>query len=266
MNDTPEDRGPRLRSRRKPPPLIEVTVAERLEITPRLLRLSLEGPGLEPMLAEPAASVRLLVPSPGTDVLVLPEWNGNEFLLPGGTRPALRTFTPLRSHESGRLDIEIVRHPGGVVSSWAETVVPGSPAAISGPGRGFEPPENATTYHLLGDETALPAIGQLLEFLPTDKRIEVYAEVFGDDAIRPLPEHPGATIIWLVAGEGDQPCARLVAAATDLTELSETDHVWAAGEAASVQAIRKQLFNERGLARQHATVRGYWKPDRTPTS
>jgi NADPH-dependent ferric siderophore reductase len=38
--------------------------------------------------------------------------------------------------------------------------------------------------------------------------------------------------------------------------------VWAAGEAAAVQRIRRHLFEERSMARAHTTVRGYWKHGR----
>ena len=38
--------------------------------------------------------------------------------------------------------------------------------------------------------------------------------------------------------------------------------VWAAGEAAAVQRIRRHLFEQRGLTRTQAVVRGYWKHGR----
>ena len=38
--------------------------------------------------------------------------------------------------------------------------------------------------------------------------------------------------------------------------------VWAAGEAAAVQRIRRYLFDERRDARDRTTVRGYWKHGR----
>jgi NADPH-dependent ferric siderophore reductase len=41
--------------------------------------------------------------------------------------------------------------------------------------------------------------------------------------------------------------------------------VWAAGEAAAMQRIRKHLFDERNAPRDHTTVRGYWKHGRTAT-
>ena len=39
-----------------------------------------------------------------------------------------------------------------------------------------------------------------------------------------------------------------------------------AGEAAAVQRIRHHLFDERGLSRSHAVVRGYWKHGRGSVS
>ena len=241
--------------------MTEAALVARREVTPRLLRLTFEGTAIDEMVVEPAASVRLLVPSPGAGELVLPTWNGNEFLLPGEVRPALRTFTPLSAGATDRLDLEIVRHPGGVVSQWAEQAAVGAPAALSGPGRGADFGE-ATVFHLLGDETAVPAISQLLDMLAHSATIQVHAEVDHESAIQDLPEHPGCSIEWFVREPTTPPGARLVAAAAALGELAPTCHVWAAGEAASMQAIRKHLFNERGLDRAQATVRGYWKPER----
>ena len=62
--------------------------------SPRLRRVTLGGPELDGFTLElPAASARLLLPEPGAG-LVVPEWTGNEFLLPDGGRPAIRTLTP----------------------------------------------------------------------------------------------------------------------------------------------------------------------------
>ena len=69
----------------------------------------------------------------------MPAWNGNEFLLPDGRRPAIRTFTPRRvDPEALELDLEIVVHGGGVgVRVGGGGRRPATPAAISGPGRGY---------------------------------------------------------------------------------------------------------------------------------
>jgi NADPH-dependent ferric siderophore reductase len=44
--------------------------------------------------------------------------------------------------------------------------------------------------------------------------------------------------------------------------LGAEARVWAAGEAAAMQRIRRHLFEERELPRRHAVVRGYWKAGR----
>lgn len=252
------------RIRREPPPLVPVTVTARDELSPRMLQFTFEGDGLRSLGdAEPASSVRLLVPSPGTDELVIPEWNGNEFLMPDGERPTLRTFTPLRiDRDAGRLDLQIVRHPGGAVSAWAEDASPGDPAAISGPGSGYTIDSDAEHFILLGDETATPAIGDLLTALPHDVTVEAHIEIDRPDDKIPLPQHPGASLTWHARPDGDAPGATIVAVAQGLDALPDTTRLWAAGEAASMQAIRNHLFKTLGVPRSQTSIRGYWKPAR----
>jgi NADPH-dependent ferric siderophore reductase len=232
-------------------------------VTPRLVRVNVGGPELEGLVVEqPAASVRLLLPSPGSAELVMPAWNGNEFLLPDGGRPAIRTLTPLR-HDAGasRLDLEIVVHEGGAVSAWALAAGQGDEVALSGPGRGYPIDPDAAGFLLGGDESALPAIGQLLEVLPRDKPVGVFIEVAHPDARLELPEHPAATVQWLELPDGAPPGDALVAAVTQ-ADLPQGTRVWAAGEAAAVQRIRRHLLEERNLPRSETWIRGYWKHGR----
>jgi NADPH-dependent ferric siderophore reductase len=35
--------------------------------------------------------------------------------------------------------------------------------------------------------------------------------------------------------------------------------IWAAGEAAAMQRVRKYLFREIDFPRPHTSIRGYWK-------
>ncbi len=239
-------------------------VAERIEVSPRLLRLTFAGDGLRELVVdEPAASVRLLVPTPGTDGLVIPAWNGNEFLLPDGTRPVLRTFTPLRvDNDAAQLDIEIVRHPGGAVSGWAERATPGEPAAISGPGSGYRFPDASTRLIVLADETALPAVTQLVDSAPDRLALDIHVEVVVTGARIDVDLRAADTIEWYVSEPGAVPGGRIVDVARSLDAVSEGTDVWAAGEASAMHAIRTHLFDSLGIDRKRATVRGYWKPAR----
>jgi NADPH-dependent ferric siderophore reductase len=237
-----------------------VTRVERL--TERMMRVRFSGASLADLNVQPAASVRLLLPETGSAVPTAPVWNGNEFLLPDGSRPAIRTFTPRRIHPvTGELDLEIVLHSGGVASRWARTVQSGGRAALSGPGRGYEIDEAASGFVLAGDETALPAIGRILEVLPAAASVLVYVEVAHPDARQMLPAHPQARIEWVDLPVERQPGEALFSAVGS-AEIPPAARVWCAGEAASMQRLRRYFFGELGIPRANATVRGYWKHGR----
>jgi NADPH-dependent ferric siderophore reductase len=249
------------RTRREPPAFRLVEVAAARVRTPRLVRLTLAGPALAGLdIGRPAASVRLLLTSPG-DAVVVPSWNGNEFRYDDGSRPVIRTVTPLRLDPAGTaLDVEIVRHGHGPLSTWASASRPGDGVAVSGTGRGYDVDPDARHFVLAGDESALPAIGVLLKALPPAAHVDVLVEVAEPAARLDLP-HPGAAVRWYEATAGAPPGDALMAAIV-ATPLAAGARLWAAGEAAAMQRIRRHLFGERHVARSHAVVRGYWKQGR----
>jgi NADPH-dependent ferric siderophore reductase len=249
--------------RRAPPPFKPVEVRAVEPVTPRLTRVTLTGPDLEGYDGrDPAASARLLLPEHRSGQLVMVQWNGNEFLLPDGRRPAIRTFTPLTFDAASRsLDLEIVLHGAGRASDWARAAEPGAPAALSGPGRGYKIDADAPAFFLAGDETALPAIGQLLGRLPAGTPVEVHIEIGAADARTALDTHPSASVAWHDSAPDEPPGSALVSAVR-VAEIVDGARIWAAGEAAAMQRIRRHLFEEREIARPLTTVRGYWKHGR----
>lgn len=212
----------------------------------------------------PASSVRLLLPPPGSESIVMPTWSGNQFELPDGSRAPIRTFTP-RAFDAERLEltIDIVLHEHGAATDWARNAEIGDELAVSGPGRSEELDADAHSHLLAGDESALPAIGQLLEWIPDDRSVAVHVEIAAPDARIDLPEHPGATVTWHEASAGGEPGDAMVAAVIDTGDLP--DAVWVAGEAAAVQRLRTYLFDERDRDRSNVTARGYWKNGRSAT-
>jgi NADPH-dependent ferric siderophore reductase len=255
------------RIRREPPAFRRVAVAGVTPLTPRLVRVTVGGPELDGLVIEqPAASVRLLLPAPGSRELVMPNWQGNEFRLPDGSRPPIRTLTPLRLDSTTQeLDLEIVVHEGGAASAWAQAARPGDKAAISGPGRGYPIDAEAAGFVLGGDESAIPAITQLLEVLPADKPVHVIVEAADPAARLELPKHPAATVDWHDLPAGAPPGDTLVAAITE-ADLAPGTRIWAAGEAAAMQRIRRHLLDERNLPRSETWIRGYWKSGRAGDS
>lgn len=258
----PETRGEaRLRGlRREPPAFRRVHVVRVERLTSRMTGITVSGPDLTGFAVEqPAASVRLLIPAPGSVELVVPEWKGNEFLLPDGSRPAIRTLTPRRvSTQPLELDLDVVIAHRGILADWARNASAGNPAAVSGPGRGYEIDREAREFVLAGDETAIPAIGQLLEQLPDHTQVTVLVEAGNRTAEMELPPHPGATVEWIRARAGEPP-AMTLAERFESLDIPAGARLWAAGEAAAMQRIRRHVFGVLGLARSRATVRGYWK-------
>jgi NADPH-dependent ferric siderophore reductase len=258
------DANPRNRLRREPPRFRFVTVQHVERVTPRLQRVTLGGRDLEGFTVdEPAASVRLLLPSRGSNELVMPEWNGNEFLSADGTRPTIRTLTPRRVvADPPALDVEVVVHGAGAASAWAEGAAPGAVAAISGPGRGYAIDVDAPAFVLAGDETAIPAISELLGVLPSRVPVQVHVEIARPDARLEFAPRAQCSVAWHDLPAGTPPGAALVAAVR-AADIVTGARVWVAGEAAAVQRIRRHLFDERAVPRAHASVRGYWKHGRS---
>jgi NADPH-dependent ferric siderophore reductase len=249
--------------RREPPQFRAVEVARVVERSPSLRRLTLSGPALAGFeLALPAASVRLLLPPTGTNEVVSPTWNGNEFLFDGGERPIIRTLTPLRFDPRAlELDVEVVRHGHGPLSAWAAAARPGDRGAVSGPGRGYAVDPDAPTYLVAGDESALPAITQLIPLLPPAADVLVVVEVDDLSSRIDLPDHPRLREQWHER-PADARAGDALVEAVLATTLDPEVRVWAAGEAAAVQRIRRHLFDDVGLTRSRAVVRGYWKHGR----
>jgi NADPH-dependent ferric siderophore reductase len=248
--------------RKEPPPFRPVTVARTEQRSPTLMRVTLTGDALDGFdVGLPAASVRLLLPDDAGTVDI-PTWNGNEFLAADGSRPRIRTLTPLRFDPSAlELDVEVVLHDDSPLTAWAQGATEGTAAAVSGTGRGYEVDERVEAYVLVGDEAALPAITTVLPALPTTATVQVIVEVRHAHSRIELPAPEQATISWEELPPAGRPGDAMVEAATKLDYPADV-RVWAAGEAAAVQRIRKHLFDEVGLPRRHATVRGYWKVGR----
>ncbi len=251
------------RVRRPPPPFRSVTVTRVESVTPWLRRVTLGGVELAGFTAdEPAASVRLLIPSTAAPELVIPTWRGNEFLLPDDTKPTIRTFTPSGFDPLAlELDLDTVIHGHGPASDWAAAATVGAPAAVSGPGRGYTIDSSASHFVIAGDESAIPAIRQLVDGLPAHAHGRVFIEVTRPDARTQISDRIDTNITWLDLPDDALPGSSLVDAMQTNTIGADT-RVWAAGEAASMQRIRRHCFETLGIPRLHCTIRGYWKHGR----
>ncbi|RGC67699.1 Vibriobactin utilization protein ViuB [Micromonospora sp. MW-13] len=112
---------------------------------------------------------------------------------------------------------------------------------------------------LAADETALPAVGAILEWLPTGARARAWIEVPHVADIQDLPAPPGVEVTWLVRGT-TPPGSGLLRDAVRAARLpGVVPYAWVAGESATVRGLRRHLVQERGADRRRVAFSGYWR-------
>jgi NADPH-dependent ferric siderophore reductase len=252
----PDDPASRTSGRRprRPPMGVEVTHVHAL--TPTMLTVTVTGPDLARFsLPQAAHHVKLFLPADGQDEPVIPAQDGATAA--DDPWPVIRTYTPRRFDPATlELDIEVLQHPGqGPAARWAAAAKPGDRAAVRGPGGGYAPDSSARAHLLAADDTGLPALCTVLEALPADAHVQVFAEVSDASAELDLPVTANTTVRWLHRGTAvpGQPLADAVAQADLLPET----HAWIACESGAVRRIRGDLLTR--LEGSALVTRGYWK-------
>ncbi|GAA2846180.1 siderophore-interacting protein [Leucobacter komagatae] len=248
-------------------------VSRLTEVTPMMRRITFTGAALDtqtdqagnltPAFSSPGFDddIRLLFPYPGELTPVLPEIEHGRVTFAPGRRPIARAYTVRRFDPTTReLDIDIVLHGTGVASTWASTVSVGDVMYVVGPGKTVEPPSDADTLLVLGDDTAIPAVARLLEELPDRATGEVLLSVPGEEYRYELQAPAGVRVRWIYADALAAPSSSpLLTALQGLTLPRENLAVWVAGEQAEVREIRRFLVETWELPRAAISFTGYWK-------
>jgi NADPH-dependent ferric siderophore reductase len=134
-----------------------------------------------------------------------------------------------------------------------------SPQGRGGPGGGYDPDPHAEWFLIAGDESALPAVGMLLETLPRGARARVLIKVpDAADALDP-GAGPGVELSWLPRAAGQAPRSLLQRAVEETAVPAGEARVWVAAEAGVIRRIRSGLLGRRGLDPRQVVTRGYWK-------
>ena len=143
---------------------------------------------------------------------------------------------------------------------------PGQYLGVGGPRGSFVIPRAFDWHMLIGDDTALPAIGRRIEELGPDARVIVVAEVADESARIPLATGPHAEVHWIHRdehraedGEPASEGSQLVPTLRWLSLPAGEGYVWAAGEGAAMRDVRQYLVEERGIHKTRIRASAYWK-------
>jgi NADPH-dependent ferric siderophore reductase len=236
----------------------ELTLAGKSEPLPGLIRLRLDAKGDMGALTGPGIHVKLLLPLNPDRAPVWPKVaaNGTTSWPSGEDALHVRYYT-IRSTDAdkGQLDIDIVRHEGGVIAEWAEIAKEGDRIGLLGPS-GRERPQSGDHVIFAGDQTALPALARMIEDLPEGVSGHLVGEAeTPEDLQRYLP----VTSLVVHAIPPARFQSEVLDACRTLSAAEKQQFAWFAGEYKNAQAMRKFFKSELGLGKGSQFSITYWR-------
>ncbi|MFT4248150.1 MAG: siderophore-interacting protein [Pseudomonas sp.] len=240
----------------------ELTVLRSEAVTPQMRRIVLGGEALQGFhSASPDDHIKLFFAN-AEGAVVVPTMTPQGPQLPAGVTPSpMRDYTP-RHHdvEAGELYIDFVLHGHGVASSWAEHAQAGDTLMVAGPRGSFVVADDYDQYVLIGDETALPAIGRWLEEMHESMRARVFVEIADAGERQPLHSAADVRIHWLERNGVDAASSTLLEDALRDFEPDDGDtFYWIAAESRRARTMRKFVEAHLGVDPHWIRATGYWK-------
>ncbi|KIA62284.1 siderophore-interacting protein [Nocardia vulneris] len=247
------------------------------QLTPHMVRITLTGQDPDALInVGPDQYTKVFFPLPGQRRPVVPppldsadqamSWYHRYLAMPDAIRPPMRTYTVRAQRpELGELDIDFVLHTehAGPASDWAAKAVPGAEIGMLCPPFALYCPEPAVAWQLVvGDESAIPAIGSIIEGLDPGAVLRAFIEVSGPDEEQRFDTAGDVRIDWIHRGDR-RPGDAVVAAVQGAQFPDGAPYAWISGEASLVKLTRRHLVRERGIDKHSITFTGYWRVGRT---
>ncbi|MGH8889110.1 MAG: siderophore-interacting protein [Acidothermaceae bacterium] len=188
-------------------------------------------------------------------------WPGQDVVLhlTSADGAGVRRRYTVRSLDPGAhtFDVDFVRHGHGPGAIWAENARPGDEVEIFGP-RGKVPVSDAAWQLFAGDESALPAIAEIVQALPSRTTVTALIEVTDSDDEQPLKTAAALDVRWIhrapaAAGTSDA----LDRAVEQVAVPDDGRHVYLFGESRAVRRLR-DLVSARGVPPVEISAKGYW--------
>lgn len=221
----------------------KLTVAEKMYVSPNMIRLTLSGDELEGFW------------SPGFDdniKVFVPDQNG---------ATVMRSYTP-RHYDavSKELVVDFAVHEAGPATRWALDVEPGETAEIGGP-RGSKLIEGKIDrWLMIADETAIPALARRLEQGQVSEEFYCVISVPRPEDEQVVSTKATVRARWLHREpsywEANDPTPILDVLARHT--IPPGTFIWIAAEGGVVRKVRDYLMRSRGIAPEWIRATGYW--------
>ena len=226
-----------------------LTVSNIEKITPGMLRIELAGEDLADFVS------------------LAPDDHIKIFVAGAGEEMERRDYTPRRYDNDARtLLLDFAIHEAGPVTQWALDARPGDRLEIGGPRGSAVISSDIKNWLLIGDETALPAIGRRIEEVGSDAHITAIVAVTGDAEHQIFQADAQLETHWAHRPLSDATDASALMAVLRTVELAPGTFVWIAAEASVTRALRAYLVEERGYPLSWIKASGYWVKGKADTT
>ncbi len=171
----------------------------------------------------------------------------------------MRDFTP-RAFDvaAGTLTVDFALHEAGPAAEWATAARIGDMLDLGGPRGSAIVPHDFDWYWLIGDETALPAIGRFVEELPQGAKVTTAVAIADAGERQSFAAKADWAPLWTERDTAGADDAAALLALLDARPFPPGDgYIFVAAESSVARAIRARLL-ERGHPRAQMKAAGYW--------
>lgn len=238
--------------------MLEVLKTEWL--TPYIKSITLTGENLDDFISESFEDhVKLYFPPSGKIKPSLPQLNPNGSLDTSGMKDGtiVRDFTPRRFNTLKKeVEFQFFIHHDRPASTWAVQAQPGDFIGMSGPKKSLIIPTEFDWYLMLGDETAIPALGRFLDELSTERSVTVVIETDQPAPSSLFKSAKNFHIQWVNKSLNPTSLHDYIA---QWSIPSGEGFVWGAGEYAIMRALYSELINTKKIDKSRMRISSYWE-------
>lgn len=221
---------------------LEVVSSERL--TPHMQRITLTGEDLADF-ASPAFDDHVKIT-----------------VADSAGEPVRREYTPrVFDREKRALVLDFALHDAGPATRWALETKAGDTLTVGGPRGSRIIRGSISSWLLVGDETALPAIGRMIEEAEDGTRIAVVAGVPGAADEQRFESKADVSVTWVHRPEAQSAEPAVLLDAVKALTLSPETFIWIAAEASVAQAVKRYVLEDLGIDPCWIKSAGYWVKD-----
>ena len=178
-----------------------------------------------------------------------------------GKSVATRSYTVRRfDPDAQQIEMDFVVHGDhGIACAWAAGAAAGDEILAGGPGPKKLLNLTGEWYLIIGDMSALPAIGANLAHLPADATGTALIEILDAADQQELTAPSGVDIQWLVNPDPARSIDIVMNAVRALDWSQAQCEAWVAGELDVVRSVRSFLKDDKGMQRQQMYASSYWQ-------